>query len=237
MIWQSGTLIMRPWPARHLQWRVFIFRTWSRGFARILRMRVTVRGQPPAAPFLLVTNHLSYIDIILLASQLGCTFISRHDIAGWPVIGHLTAKMGTIFIDRNARKDVVRVSQAIADALARGEGVVIFAEGTSTCGARVIPLKPSLLEIAVRSRQPVHYGSLSYRTDGSETPAHLAVCWWGDMPFAGHVFNLFRLAEFEAEIVFGTEALLETDRKLLAQKLHERISQLFTPVTKADDVC
>jgi 1-acyl-sn-glycerol-3-phosphate acyltransferase len=229
--------ITRPWPARHLQWRSFIFRTWSRGFARILHMRISVRGQPPQAPFLLVTNHLSYIDIILLASQLGCVFISRHDIEHWPVIGHLTTKMGTIYIDRNARKDVVRVSQAIAAALARGEGVTLFAEGTSTCGARVIPLKTSLLEIAVRSRQPVHYGSLNYRTNGKESPAHLAVCWWGDMAFAPHVLNLLKLSQFDAEIVFGTETLMETDRKVLAQKLHDRISALFTPVTNMDDLC
>jgi 1-acyl-sn-glycerol-3-phosphate acyltransferase len=116
-VWQPGMWILQPWPVRQLRWRVFVFRTWSQRFAKLLRMRIVVRGQPPAPPFLLVTNHLSYIDIILLASQLGCTFISRHDLAGWPVIGHLTTKMGTIYIDRNARKDVMRVSEEIAASL------------------------------------------------------------------------------------------------------------------------
>jgi 1-acyl-sn-glycerol-3-phosphate acyltransferase len=237
VVWQPGMWMTRPWASRQLQWRTLIFRTWARGFANVLHMRVRVRGQRPQSPFLLVTNHLSYVDIILLASQLGCVFISRHDVERWPVIGHLTTKMGTIYIDRNARKDVVRVSEAIAAALGRGEGVTLFAEGTSTCGARVLPFKTSLLEIAVRSRQPVHYGSLSYRTNGNEMPAHLSVCWWGDMAFFAHVLNLLQVSHFEAEIVFGAETLLETDRKALAKKLHERISLLFTPVAETDDLC
>ena len=236
-VWQPGMWMTRPWPARQLYWRTLIFRTWARGFASVLQMRVTVRGQRPQAPFLLVTNHLSYVDIILLASELGCIFISRHDVESWPVIGHLTTKMGTIYIDRNVPKDVVRVSGAIAAALARGEGVTLFAEGTSTSGARVMPLKTSLLEIAVRSGQPVHYGSLSYRTNGNDMPAHLAVCWWGDMAFFSHVLNLLKLSHFEAEIVFGAETLVATDRKELAQKLHERISMLFTPVAETDELC
>ncbi len=234
VVWQAGLWVTQRSPRRHLHWRVFMFRTWSRGFARILRMRVTVRGPSPSAPYLLVTNHLSYVDIILLASHLGCTFISRHDVASWPIFGHLTTKMGTIYLDRNTRKDLVRVSQAMAAALARGEGVVLFAEGTSTCGNRVQLLKPSLLEIAVQSRQPVHYASLSYRTPAGEMPAHLAVCWWGEMAFSPHVLNLLKLKKFQAEIVFGTETLIETDRKVLAHKLHERISAIFTPVVKSD---
>jgi hypothetical protein len=98
-------------------------------------------------------------------------------------------------------------------------------------------LKPSLLEIAVRSRQPVHYASLSYRTHEADMPAHLAVCWWGEMSFSGHVLNLLQLSQFEAEIAFGGETLLEQDRKVLAQKLHERISVLFTPVANSDELC
>lgn len=204
--------------------------------AKIFNMRITVRGRPPQAPFLLVTNHLSYMDIILLASQLGCTFISRHDVKSWPVIGHLTTLMGTIYINREVRKDVVRVGNLIAAALARGEGIALFAEGTSGSGVQVNPLKPSLLEFAVQSRQPVHYASLGYRTDAGEMPAHLAVCWWADMAFSTHVFNLLKVARFYAEIVFGEDTVLEEDRKILAQKLQTRISALFTPVVKREDL-
>ncbi len=203
--------------------------------AKIFGMRIRVSGQPPQPPFLLVTNHLSYLDVILLASQLGCTFISRHDVKSWPIIGHLTTMMGTIYINRDVRKDVVRVGNLIATALARGEGIALFAEGTSSSGTQVNPLKPSLLEFAVQSRQPVHYASLGYRTEPGEVPAHLAVCWWGDMGFSTHVFNLLKVPRFEAEIVFGEDTVLEEDRKKLAQELHARISRLFTPVVKMSE--
>ena len=232
-LWQIGNLGAFLLRQSNRRWCAWIFRRWSAGLARIFGMRITVRGRPPQKPFLLVTNHLSYIDIILLASQLGCTFISRHDVKDWPVIGHLTTLMGTIYINRDVRKDVVRVGHLIAAALARGEGIALFAEGTSSAGAQVNPLKPSLLEFAVQSRQPVHCASLSYRTDPGEVPACLAVCWWGDMGFATHVFHLLQVRRFYAEIVFGEEAVWEEDRKILAQKLHARISALFTPVMPA----
>jgi len=237
IVWQLGGWLLRGSPAKSLHWRVGIFRTWSRGFARLLGMRIAVQGPPPVPPYILVTNHLSYLDIILLASQLGCTFVSRHDVAAWPVVGHLTTKMGAIYIDRTTRKDVVRVGAAIAAALHRGEGVVLFAEGTSSCGARVHALKPSLLEIAVQAGQPVHYASLRYRTPPGEPPAHLAVCWWGDMGFFPHILDLLKISKFEAQLNYGAEILRETDRKILAQKLHARITTLFEPVVEMENAC
>jgi 1-acyl-sn-glycerol-3-phosphate acyltransferase len=235
-LWQCGSVVNLLLRGNNRRWDAWIFRKWSKGMARIFGMRIAVRGQPPRAPFLLVTNHLSYVDILLLASQLGCTFISRHDIKSWPIIGHLTTRMGTIYINRGLRKDVVRVGNMINAALQRGEGIVLFAEGTSTAGAQIDPLKPSLLEFAAQSRQPVHYASLNYRTDTGERPAHLAVCWWGDMDFSTHVFKLLKLRRFYAEIVFGEGTVSEADRKSLALKLHERLSRLFTPIVKSEDL-
>ena len=236
-LWQAGNLLCRLLRRSNRHWSARLFRLWSTGVARIFGMRISVRGRPPVAPFLLVTNHLSYLDVILLASQLGCTFVSRHDVASWPIIGHLTTLMGTIYINRDRRKDVMRTGSLIAAALGRGESVVIFAEGTSTCGAQVNPFKPSLLECAVQSRQAVHYASLAYGTRPGDAPAHLAVCWWGDMPFFAHVFNLLKLRRFHAALVFGEQPMFEEDRKVLAQKLHACVSALFTPVVKMESSC
>lgn len=238
-LWQCGGLAVRL--ARknyraYRRWDSWIFRRWSRGLAKIFGMRIAVRGIPPQKPFLLVTNHLSYIDVILLASQLGCTFISRHDVKSWPVLGHLTTRMGTIYINRERHKEVLRVSSMIEAALQRGEGIVLFAEGTSTAGAEVLPLKPSLLEFAVHSRQPVHYAALTYHTDRGDIPAHLAVCWWGEMAFASHVFSLLKLRRFEAAIAFGEAPVLAGDRKTLARELHRRLSALFIPVVKKEEL-
>ncbi len=218
-------------------WRLFIFRNWSRWMALVMRMKITVQGRPPRAPFFLVTNHLSYMDIVLLASQAECVFISRHDVRSWPVLGHLTTGMQTVYIDRGLRKEILRVHQALDEALGRGEGIVLFAEGTSGAGAEVLPLKPALLELAVARRQPISYASLSYRTPPEEEPAHLAVCWWAEMTFADHFFNMLKLKRFYATLTFGAETLLESDRKVLAEKLRAMISKQFIPVVKMEELC
>jgi 1-acyl-sn-glycerol-3-phosphate acyltransferase len=237
ILWLPGKFADRLRARWGRAWRLFIFRNWARWMAFVMRMKITVQGRPPGAPFFLVTNHLSYVDILVLAAEAECVFISRHDVASWPILGHLTTGMRTIYIDRGLRKEILRVHRALEGALARGEGLVLFAEGTSSPGAEVLPLKPALLELAVARKQPISYASLSYRTPAHETPAHLAVCWWGDMTFGAHFLNLLKLERFEATLVFGEETLLERDRKVLAEKLHALISKQFTPVVKMEELC
>ncbi len=237
LLWQSGKLSGLFSARRGRAWRLFIFRAWARMMARVMGMKITVHGRPPQAPFILVTNHLSYMDIVLLATQAECVFVSRHDVRTWPIVGHLTTSMKTVYIDRGLRKEILRVHRALEETLARGEGIVLFAEGTSSAGAEVLPFKPALLELAVARKQPISYASLGYRTPPEEEPAHLAVCWWADMAFAAHVFNLLKLKHFHATLVFGEETLLESDRKVLAEKLHALISKQFTPVVKMEELC
>lgn len=237
LIWLPGKLADR-WRTRWGRaWRLFIFRHWSRWMALVMGMKMTVQGRPPRAPFFLVTNHLSYMDIVLLAAQAECVFISRHDVAAWPIVGHLTTGMRTVYIDRGSRREILRVHRALDEALARGEGIVLFAEGTSSVGAEVLPLKPALLEMAVAREQAITYASLSYRTPPDEMPAHLSVCWWADMTFASHVFNLLKVRSFQATLTFGEETLLESDRKILAEKLRALIARQFVPVVQMEELC
>src|SRR5688572_30115661 len=119
------------------KWRGFVLQTWAKTAASILRVKIAVRGNPPRLPFLLVSNHLSYIDVLVFASQLRCVFVARADVADvadWPVISSLCRGVGTIFIDRQNRGDVARVNGVIDQAQRDGRGVVLFAEGTSTKG-------------------------------------------------------------------------------------------------------
>jgi 1-acyl-sn-glycerol-3-phosphate acyltransferase len=220
-----------------LRWRNFIFRTWARGIARLSRMKITLRGKPPQPPFLLVSNHLSYIDVITLAAHLDCVFIAKKDVSRWPAIGFLCRQIGTIFIDRENRRDVVRVNQLIEKYLDEGRGVVLFAEGTSTAGSTVAPFNPSLLERAARRGFPVSYAALSYRAPRGFAPAHLSVCWWGDMTFADHLFRLFQLPSFEAMLSFGAEAVQRRDRRLLADELWQAVKNEFIPVVEVEETC
>jgi len=217
------------------RWRGLLFHKWARGTAAILGLKVTVRGALPARPFLLVSNHLSYVDVLVFASQLPCGFVARGDVAGWPVIGSLCRAAGTIFVDRAKRKDVARVNGLIDQALGDGRGVVVFAEGTSTRGDTVLPFKSSLLEQAARAGLAPAYAALSYSVRDGEPPAHLSVCWWGDMTFVKHVVALLCLSEIRATAAFGAQTIKANDRKALAEKLWSAVMEQFVPVVVSEE--
>jgi 1-acyl-sn-glycerol-3-phosphate acyltransferase len=195
-------------------------------------VRITVEGPVPAAPFYLVSNHLSYLDIVVYAATMPARFVAKREVRDWPVVGFLARAGGTIFIDRTVKRDAVRVLQDLGSAVVEGDGVVVFAEATSSPGHMVLPFRPALLEWAARAGHPVHYASLAYRTPDDAPPAHLAVCWWGDMTFGRHLVELSSLAWIDATVRLGAGPISERDRKRLADRLHRAVSEQFTPVTE-----
>lgn len=222
--------LLLPNEQKRIVWRGRIVTLWAKGVTRVMGMRITVNGTPPERPFCLVANHLSYVDILLFLSQITTVFVSKAEVKNWPIMGWLATLAGTLYIDRGRKRDILRITEAMEGLLARGDGVIFFPEGTSHKGDKVYPFKPPLLDLPARLETPVAYASLSYKTPPSETPAHLAVCWWGDMPFGSHMLNLLKLPSFEAILTFGNETVTRPDRKVLARELHTRIEQLFTPV-------
>ncbi len=218
-----------------IKWRNFTVRSWARMARAIANMHVTIEGTPPDPPFLLVSNHLGYIDIISYASQIDCMFVAKSDIARWPLIGPMAQKLDTIFIDRKKIHDVANVIELMEKALNENQGIMIFAEGTSTQGADVLPFKPSLLAPAARMGIPVYYASISYTTPPDQVPAHLSVCWWGGKKFPQHLMGLFANTSFDACITFGVEPIQDGNRKALAKKLHHAVVQQFRPVVVFDD--
>ncbi len=230
VVWGAGNVMLLPAPRVRQRWRLGSFRRWATGVAWLLRMRRTVEGTPPTnTPFMLVTNHLSYLDIILLASIVPGVFVAKREVRSWPVWGVFAASMQTIFVDRGRARDAMRVSEQIERALARGDGIILFPEGTSTDGRGVRPFKPALLEVAARLGQPVYYARLAYRTPKGAPPAPLAVCWWGDMEFGPHFLELCRLPEFEGTVTFGPAPVVDRDRKALAEKLHGALAGSRVP--------
>lgn len=236
-VWLFGMALVFPFKRAAGRWRNLIFRTWARAVAAIAGMKIETRGEPPRPPFFLVANHLSYVDIIVLAARLDCTFIARSDVAHWPIIGLLCRSMGTIFIDRASRSDIPRVIALMEEAIGRGQGVVLFPEGTSSEGAKVLKFNSSLLEPAARAGYPVSYASLSYRTPPGCVPARLSVCWWGDMTFTRHLLDLLRVPEFTATLIFGAQTIQDGDRKALARRLWQAVDEQFIPVVTAEEQC
>lgn len=211
-------------------WRDGIIHLWGKFVVRLLSVQVTRRGQPPKGGFFLVANHLSYLDIPLLASQMPTNFVSKAEIAHWPVIGWLAQTVGVVFLRREDKRDLLRVTTEIERELEAGNGVVLFPEGTSSKGEVVLPFRPSLLAPAARGGLSVSYATISYRTPDGCPPASAVVCWWGGMTFVGHILDLLRLPSIHATVTFGDAPIREADRKDLAQRLWEAVQVRFEPV-------
>lgn len=235
LVWMCGKFLTTRAPQWRKPWRSWIIRNWARTVSRIVSMRIHTHGPLPEPPYFLVANHLSYCDIIAFASLLNCVFIAKAEISQWPALGGLASTIGTLYIDRSRFRDVTRVVSLIERTLAEGYGVLLFPEGTSTRGDRVLPFHPGLLEPAVRLGYPVYYASITYRTPPQEIPAHLSVCWWGDTPFLPHFFGLLKLKRFEATIRFADQPVQESNRKLLARRLWRGVSSDFVPVVEFED--
>ena len=215
---------------RHRHVRREILRTWSKRILRILNVEVILEGSRPPEPTLLVSNHLGYLDIMLLGSEIPGCFVAKAEIRGWPIAGWVCQSVSTIFVDRALRRDVVRVGSLMSDSLERGDSVVLFPEGTSTNGHQVAPFKTALLAPAASAQLAVHTATISYATHGDDVPAHHSVCWWGVAPFGGHFLGLLKLDGITAHISFGDLEHRFDDRKLLAERLHADVSSRFRPV-------
>jgi 1-acyl-sn-glycerol-3-phosphate acyltransferase len=229
-VWGVGSLVLLPFPHARRALRQNFFHRLARWVAWLLGIRIEVGGKPPAPPFLLVSNHLSYLDVVVYAAMTPIRFVAKREVRGWPVFGLMARAMGSIFVDRASKRDALRALTALADAMAAGDGVVLFAEATSTAGHTVLPFRPALLEWAAQTGHATHYASISYRTPAAGPPAHLAVCWWGEMTFTRHLVELARLPWIEATVRHGDAPIAERDRKRLADRLHQAVSAQFTPV-------
>jgi 1-acyl-sn-glycerol-3-phosphate acyltransferase len=170
------------------------------------------------------------MDIPVLCAVAKGVFVAKGEIESWFMAGRIVRDMGTIFINRQNRRDIPRAGSEIIERLNAGEGVIVFPEGTSTKGETVLPFNSSFLEFAARNDLPVSYVSVSYTTPDNEPRASNTVCWWEDISFGAHLFRLFRLREFTAIVNFGAEPILKNNRKELAKALQQKVLEKFAPV-------
>jgi 1-acyl-sn-glycerol-3-phosphate acyltransferase len=229
LLWALGALpalLKRGLPT----WRAWMLSSWSRGVCRLLGLRLGVDGPRPRGAFLLVANHLSYLDVVVLSALVPCAFVAKAEVARWPVLGFLARAMGTLFVPREDRRALGGLNARLAARLARGETLVLFPEGTSTAGVRVISFRPALLQPAAELGLAVRYAALRYATPAGERPPEEVVCWWGDMTFAPHLLELLRLPRVEALVRFGPEPISAQDRKTLAARLERAVSERLEPL-------
>ncbi len=230
LAWLLGALLLLPSPRARRRWRRVCMKAWCRQMLWTLGVRLTVHGAIPADARFVVSNHLSYVDVAVLGAVLPVAFVSRADVAHWPLIGPLARWFDTVFVPREQKRRLPEVNEIVARRVADGCALVVFAEGTTTIGDRVLPLKPSLLAPVVAAGVPVEAACIHYATSPPDAPASISVCWTGDADFAPHGHALLALRRIDARLSFAPQARTASDRKELAAQLDADVRALFEPL-------
>lgn len=179
-------------------------RRWSLKLLKLFNIHLKVRGDPPGvAPrsAMVVGNHVSWLDIFVIMAVSPCHFVSKAEVRNWPLIGWLSARTGTLFLERGRRQDTVRVNIAMRELLVGGERLAVFPEGTTTEGEELKPFHASLLQPAVDAGAPIYPAAIRYsRPDGSVC---VEASYAGDMSLAQSLRQILAQKEIDAEVVFG----------------------------------
>jgi 1-acyl-sn-glycerol-3-phosphate acyltransferase len=195
----------------------------SRRMLRIFKTSIRTSGTVPTSG-LLVSNHLSYVDILVIATITPAMFVAKREVRSWPVFGFFARLAGTLFVDRERRTRVGQTTGEIQTALDHGALVVLFPEGTSSDGKTILPFKSSLLEPAAKHTHALYASLIQYELEDGDVSEE--ICYWKDMTLVPHLFNLLSKKTIHASVRFTQLRESSTDRKELARQLHSEISRL-----------
>ncbi len=206
---------------------------WARGVCRVLGLRVEVAGTMCRAPALYVGNHVGYLDIIVLAATAPALFVSKDDLAHWPVLGFLAASVGTIFLDRTQPRAVIEAGERMAALFARDVSVIVFPEGTTTDGRDLAAFHPALFEPALRAREgdgiPVQAIAIRYEAGA----AHDLAVWTDDATFLPHFWKLLRARDIRANVWCAPPVTGFADRRAAAAETRAWITSVVRRVRRA----
>jgi 1-acyl-sn-glycerol-3-phosphate acyltransferase len=234
-----ATLVLLPVQlvALRLRWPLAaaIPRAWHRIALAALGARVTIVGAPaPVRPCLVCANHVSWSDIVMFGAVLPASFVAKSDVAGWPGVGFLARLQRTVFVDRARRQAAGGTASEMAARLAGGDVLVLFPEGTSSEGHRVLPFRSALLgaaraemagEVAVQAAAIVYTGRHGVPLTRA---GRAAFGWTGDTALAPHLLAIAGGGPFEVEVRFGRprSGAELADRKALARDLEAEVRAL-----------
>ena len=200
---------------------------WARGMLALMGVRLDVQGTPPAGgPVLLVCNHLSWLDILAIHAARHVRFVSKSDVRRWPVIGMLADGAGTLYIERERRRDALRVAHHMAEALRAGDLIAVFPEGTTSDGRDVLPFHANLLQAAISADAPVQPMALRFVDDASGAPS-LAARYIDDDDLLTSLWRVLGAPPLRAIVRFGEpQPAADRERREWAASLHADVQAL-----------
>ena len=211
-----------PWAGLPLRER--LVRRWSAKLLGICRVQVErIDGAAPLQHALIVSNHISWLDIFVINALHPCRFVAKAEIRAWPVLGWLVAQAGTVFIARGNRRDLRHIFKGLVDALAQHQRVAFFPEGTTASQGSLLPFHANLFEAAIDAKVPVQPVALSYVDP--KGGSHPSVDFIGDMTFAESIIAILGGPPVKAKLmVLPPIDTIGAHRRELAEVTHQAVA-------------
>lgn len=200
---------------------------WAVELLGKLAIKLVVKGTPPSVgPVLLVANHISWLDILVMHAARHCRFVSKSDVKGWPVVGTLATAGGTLYIERESRRDAMRVVHQMSEALTEGDILAVFPEGTTSDGVALLPFHGNLLQAAIKAQAPVQPVALQFVDEisgqVSQGPSYI-----GDESLLGSLWRTLKTPGIVAVVSYGQPQEAEgRDRRAWAADVRSEIEKL-----------
>ncbi len=200
-------------------------RLWAKALLTMIGLRVTPHGRRcdlRSTDHLLVSNHQSYLDIIIIASIFPTLFIAKMEVSRWPLLGWLAKLGGTIFVNREDTRSGVGCAYRVSRTLRDGVSIQLFPESTTSDGSTVLPFKGLFFASPIRARKRILPLTIKFQSvNGRAMNRELldVMCWYGEMDFARHFWNLLKIKS--AEVALMINEPIEPNRVLGAQSLAE----------------
>lgn len=200
---------------------------WARRMLQVLGIELRLLGAPPErGPILLVANHISWLDILVMHAARHCRFVAKADVRHWPLIGTLATGGGTLYIERESRRDAMRVVHHMAEALRAGDIVAVFPEGTTSDGRELLPFHANLLQAAISAHAPVQPVALTF-VDAQTGELSFAASYVGDETLVGSLWRALAEPPMAAVVTFGEPELAEgRERRAWAAHLRSAVAGL-----------
>lgn len=218
-----GMLLAIVYPTLRLSARRRILQRWSRELLAILHIRLEISGHmPPCHGNMLVANHISWLDVLAISAFLPACFIAKSEVRNWPLIGTLCQRARTVFIERDIRRDTLRINRQIGELIAEGENVAFFPEGTSTDGTQTGHFHSSLFQSAIDCTAAIQPIAVRYH-DGSGKHCPDAA-FVDDMSFVDSLRNVLFSPSLHVTLIFPPAlSCAAENRRTLAAKAQAAI--------------